>query len=235
MSKKYNYAFLTDEARDEYDFLAREYLELLLKADRNQAGNLIQQAIQNWATVRDIYLRVFQPVQYEIGRLWQLNKISIAHEHFCTASTQFIMSQIYPYIMSTQKNGYSMVGCCVSGELHELGMRMVTDFFELEGWKTIFIGSSTPHKDICQGVLDWKADLLCISVTMNYNVNLVRELIQEVRATPKLDQCKVLVGGYPLTRDRELWKRLGADGTAVDAQQAVQKAAELVFGGEQNV
>ena len=39
----------------------------------------------------------FEPVQHEIGRLWQINHISVAHEHYCTSVTQMIMSELYPY------------------------------------------------------------------------------------------------------------------------------------------
>ena len=35
----------------------------------------------------------------------QTARISVAQEHYCTASAQLIMSQLYPRIFSTRKNG----------------------------------------------------------------------------------------------------------------------------------
>ena len=37
-----------------------------------------------------------------------------------------------------------MVATCIGGELHEIGIRMVADFFEMEGWDTYYLGANTP-------------------------------------------------------------------------------------------
>ena len=71
------------------------------------------------ADVRDIYLWVFQRCLHEVGRLWQTNRISVAQEHFCTASTQMVMSLLYPKVFSSERKGLRMVAACVGGDLHE--------------------------------------------------------------------------------------------------------------------
>ena len=109
--------------------LARHYLDCLLKLQRDEALSLILKEVKAGIPVKEIYLQVFQPVQYEIGRLWQTNKISVAQEHYCTGATQLVMSQLYPYLFTGEKRNRKMVTTCVSGELHEMGARMVTDFF----------------------------------------------------------------------------------------------------------
>ncbi len=109
--------------------LAEAYLDALLATDRVRAVALIEEAVGGGMPIQDIYLHVFQATQYEIGRLWQINRISVAQEHFCTATTQLIMSRLYPQIFSSQRRGRRLVAACVSGELHELGIRMVADFF----------------------------------------------------------------------------------------------------------
>ena len=118
--------------------LAVSYLNTLLAGDSHLANQLILDAVRHGFGVKDIYLHVFQPCQQEIGRLWQMNRISVAQEHFCTVVTQTIMSQLYPYIFATEKNGRRLVATSVSGELHEIGMRMVADFLEMEGWTTYY-------------------------------------------------------------------------------------------------
>jgi len=39
------------------------------------------------------------------------------------------MSQLYPYISKNEKTGRVLVATSVSKELHEIGVRMVADFF----------------------------------------------------------------------------------------------------------
>jgi methanogenic corrinoid protein MtbC1 len=58
----------------------------------------------------------------------------VAQEHYCTAATQLIMSQLSPRLFGRDRIGRRLVVTCVGDELYELGMHMVADFFEMEGW-----------------------------------------------------------------------------------------------------
>ncbi|MDQ5852296.1 MAG: cobalamin-dependent protein [Chloroflexota bacterium] len=206
--------------------LAQQYLDALLSMDRHSASTLIMNAVQSGVGVKELYIHVFQPVQQEIGRLWQLNQVSVAQEHYCTAVTQLVMSQLYPYILTGRTAGRTLVAACVAEDLHELGVRMVADLFELEGWKTIYLGANTPTSSIVKTVVDQKADVLALSATMTYHVQPVAEVIAVVRSS-EARHVRILVGGYPFNRAPDLWKKIGADGYAPDASSAIAVANEL--------
>jgi methanogenic corrinoid protein MtbC1 len=211
----------------ELGVLAQQYLNSLLRRDRETAANLIFDAIEGGTSIRDIYLKVFQPALYEVGRLWHLNKLNVAMEHYCTAATQLIISRLYPYIFTGVKGTKKLVATSVSGELHELGVRMITDFFELEGWDTYYLGANTPHDSVVSTVEELDADLLAISATIPFHIEKVAELIASVRKNKAISHAKILVGGYPFNQNQDLWHKVGADGTASDARMAVQVAAQL--------
>lgn len=208
--------------------LAHQYLEALRRGERHLASQLVLAAVTAGTPVKEIYLNVFQPAQYEIGRLWQTNRITVAQEHYCTAATQLIMSQLYPQIFATAKNGRTLVATCVAGDLHEIGVRMVADFFEMEGWNTFYLGANTPHPSVVATMVERSADVLAISATISYHVDAVRDLIHAVRQHPATGHVKILVGGYPFNRDAELWRKIGADGSALDAQRAIMLADQIV-------
>jgi methanogenic corrinoid protein MtbC1 len=210
-----------------YD-LSQRYLRYLLDGQRHLASRLIQQSVEDGVSVKDVYLHVFQRTQHEIGHRWQTNRLSVAQEHYCTAATQLIMSQLYPYIFATAKNGRTLVGTCVAGDLHEIGVRVVSDFFEMEGWDTFYLGANTPTPDLIRALEERRADVLAVSATMSFHVRAVTGLIAAVR--PRLPGVKVLVGGYPFNVDPGLWRRIGADGSARDAQEAIELAGRLVKG-----
>jgi len=207
--------------------LADQYLHALLDADRHLASRYILDAVENGVSVRDIYLHVFQPVQREIGRLWQINQVNVAQEHYVSATTQWIMAQLYPYLFTNGNNEHVFVGACVSGELHEIGMRMVTDFFEMENWDTHYIGASTPAEGLIVMLNERKADILGISATITSHVDEARRLIQAVRNS-NMAHVKILVGGYPFSIAPDLWKQIGANGFGTDAQDAVATANKLM-------
>jgi methylmalonyl-CoA mutase cobalamin-binding domain/chain len=165
----------------------------------------------------------------EVGRLWQMNRVSVAHEHFCTAATQMIISQLYPRIFSSRRVGRSLVATCISGELHEIGARMVSDFLELEGWDTYYLGANTPTEGIVQMVKERNAHVVAVSATMTYHISAVANLVDAVRSAVG-ENVKVMVGGYPFRLSDSLWQSVGADGCAEDAQGAVALANELVGG-----
>jgi methylmalonyl-CoA mutase cobalamin-binding domain/chain len=219
-------SFLRDEAP--LGQLAQHYLEHLLAGRRREASALILDAVGSGTSVKDVYLHVFQPCQQEVGRLWQHNQLSVAQEHYCTAATQLVMSQLYPHIFSVGKNGRRLVAACVGGELHEIGVRMVADFFELEGWDTYYLGANAPGEAIIEAVKDRQADVLGLSVTMSFHLARVQRLIDDLRSTDHGAQVKVLVGGYPFISASKLWRTIGADGWAPNAQGAVERATELL-------
>jgi methanogenic corrinoid protein MtbC1 len=138
------------------------------------------------------------------------------------------MSQLYPRIFSSERLDRRMVATCVGGELHEIGVRMVADFFEMEGWDTYYLGANTPTTSILQALDDRNADILAISATMTFHVSQVRQLIDAVRASDSGRDIGILVGGYPFNHSANLWRRVGADGFATHAQEAVQRANELL-------
>jgi methanogenic corrinoid protein MtbC1 len=201
--------------------LAYKYLDTLLGGERSEGSRLILKAVAQGTSIKDIYLYVFEPSQHEIGRLWQMNQMSVAQEHYCTAATQLIMSQLYSAICNTPKNGRRLVATCVGGELHEIGLRMVADFFEMEGWDTYYLGSNTPASSIVQALTERKADVLAISTTMTFHIKLVVDVIERVRAVDTGRSIKILTGGYPFNIEPELWRQVGADGYAPNAEQAI--------------
>jgi methanogenic corrinoid protein MtbC1 len=210
--------------------LASNYLDALLNGERNRASELVLDAVDRGFSVKDIYLHVFQCTQHEIGRLWQLNRLSVAQEHYCTAATQLIMSQLYPSIFASERVGRRLVATCVAGEMHEIGIRMVADFLEMEGWDTYYLGANTQPQSIPMILLERSADVLAISATLTPNLSAVASLITLLRTGEPRTPVKIMVGGYPFNRSPDLWRRMGADGCALDAQEAVAVAERLAAG-----
>jgi methanogenic corrinoid protein MtbC1 len=208
--------------------LARQYLDALLRTDRHAASRMILESVEAGAGIKDIYLRVFEASQHEIGRLWQTGQVTVAQEHFCSAATQLIMSQLYPQIFGALSNGCRLVACCVGGELHEIGLRMVADFFEIEGWDTYYLGANTPSATILETLAQRQADILALSITIHYHIGALTELIAALRKSADAATVKILVGGRPFNVAPTLWQKIGADGHAPNALEAVSVGARLV-------
>lgn len=207
-----------------------EYTRYLLDADRHAAANLVQTLLKNGADPKVIYKHLFYPFQIELGHMWHQNKISIAQEHYATAATQYIMSLMYDKILTTPKTDKSLLATCVSGELHEMGIRMICDYLECYGWNTYFLGSNMPNHGILQMARDKNPHVIAISCTMTYQIPKVVDLISMLRKNG-LD-TPMLVGGYPFNLDPDLWKTTGADGCASSFDE-IHSLVETVTGRDQ--
>lgn len=204
---------------------AVQYLEALLRGSRRDALDVVMRTLDGGATLRDVYRNIFEPVQQEIGRLWQLNQISVAQEHFCTAATQHTMAQLYGRIFGGEKSDRRAVAMCVGGELHEVGLRIITDLLELEGWQTWYLGANTPPAAAAQLCVDQRADLLLVSATLPPHLADVKTVIRHVRARPELAHIRILVGGRAFRTAPDLWQKMGADGYATNADDCLALAS----------
>lgn len=209
--------------------LARQVLSRLLGGKRQEAAQLVMDAANDSMTVADIYLSVFQPLLYETGRLWQQNRITVAQEHYITAATQWMMGLLYPRIFGqTPPNGYTLVATAAQGELHEIGVRMVADIFELHGWDTHFLGANVPISGVVQMAAERQADLLAISVTLPTNLGPLASLIETIRKDPDCARTRIIVGGSPFLHNGDLARQIGADAVAMDALTALSAAEGLM-------
>jgi methanogenic corrinoid protein MtbC1 len=145
-----------------------------------------------------------------------------------TMVTHQVLAPLYPQLLGSSSRKGSLVVTSVGNELHEMGARMVADFLELDGWDVSYLGSNTPHKDVIFITKDRQAKALLVSATMGFNVRHVRDLISMLRADPALEGLKVMVGGYPFNTVDGLWRTVGADAFARDADEAVSKINEML-------
>jgi methanogenic corrinoid protein MtbC1 len=201
--------------------LANQYLDLLLASNRTAAQRLLLAEAEAGTDVRDLYLHVLQPTQREVGTRWHRGEISVAEEHYCTAATAGVMAQLQPYFQSTPRNGRRLLAACVAGDLHTVGLQMVADFLEYEGWDVSYLGASTPLDSIRRMIADQGVDLLLTAASMPHHVPLLRELVDALRRDPATKHVRVVVGGRPFVYDADLWERTGADAWASSADEAV--------------
>lgn len=107
-----------------------------------------------------------------------------------------------------------------------------TDFFEIKGWDTHYLGVNTPTHDIVRTATEREADVLVVSATITPRVKAVADLTAKVRASQVDRGFKILTGGYPFNATPNLWLQVGAHGCAHNAQGRAGLANRLVADGD---
>lgn len=205
---------------------SRMFLNALLQGERQGALGVAREALRVAAHPTDVYVELFQRSLEEIGRRWQLNRITVAQEHMATALVQFVLAQLYSSLdRSAAVRGTALI-TGVEGELHQVGANLVADALELDGWRVRFLGTNVPHDGIVAAAEEMKADLIGISATMLFNVDPVARLVESVRGMKGMTTPRILVGGSAFRSAPHLWKEVGADGSAIDVRAACAIARE---------
>ncbi|HEX3052525.1 MAG TPA: cobalamin-dependent protein [Aggregatilineaceae bacterium] len=203
--------------------IAEQYTRLILEGDRGAAQHLVFGVLDQGATVRDIYLKIFQPSLYEVGRQWEAGQLSIAREHLATAVTQSVLSSIYSRVSLPPHLSHHAVVACLSGNYHEIGPRMLADFLQMAGYNTRFLGSNTPIASVLELIDELKPDVIGLPATTPEHVEAVRRTIELLRADFNSYRPVIMVGGLAFNASGDLWKRVQADLWGLDAGQAVDR------------
>lgn len=209
-----------------YVDINKKYLDMLLKNDSKGAYEFIESLYKLGYDLEDIYIEIIQEVMNEVGNMWHKQQISVGEEHYCTSTTQVVLSQFYPLIFSSAKNGNKVLVCCVGSELHEMGARMVSDLFEYSGWESIYLGAAVPNDAIMKAIEDNKPQLIALSVTMPHHLAICYEIIELIRAKDK--NIKIAVGGRGFQTTNKLWEKW-------DVNISTDNAAELVKWAKINI
>ena len=205
-----------------YGDIKKKYLEFLMKNDTRGAYDFIEALHKTGYTLENIYVEILQDVMHEVGNMWHRQEISVDKEHYCTSTTQVILSQFYPIIFSSLRNGCTVLSCCVGSELHEMGARMLSDLFEYRGWESIYLGAAVPNEAIIKAVEEHQPDLVALSVTMPQHLPLCYDLVQQLRKANH--DIKIAVGGRAFQTTDEIWKKWDVDISTENAVQLVEWA-----------
>lgn len=207
--------------------LADSYLRSLLLLNREEAISLVLRRLESGLTIRELFRLVIHPVQQEVGRLWQENRISVVQEHYCSAATDLLISRVQRRFVGVSRS-VAAIAICPDGEEHSLGIKMFADLLESDGWMVAYLGAKCPMADVLKLIRIHGTDLVAISVATLLNLAKARELIKGIRSLPVEHAPVIIVGGAAVNSNPEICEHLEADGWAADVSEGVDVANRLV-------
>ena len=166
-----------------------EFEEELLAGHHKLAWATYQEAVAASRDLVETALHLVQPALYRIGQKWQENRISVSREHLATAIAQSILARGYSQAQPVLPRYGRVVLACVAGNNHDLGLTMVADALEQEGWEVLNLGANNPTGSIVTLVRETGPQLVGFSVSLPQHFSAARETIKQLTAQGK---CAVL-------------------------------------------
>ncbi|WP_130806419.1 cobalamin-dependent protein [Senegalia massiliensis] len=216
--------------KDNIDFyeLSNLYFINLKQENIFKATNLLLELINKNIKLEDIYYQIIEPSLFKIGDMWEKNELTVSEEHYLTEATKRIMSDVYSRYPIIETKNLNALFFCTHGERHSIGIRMISDVLEQNGWRIYFLGTDLPIDSILSMIKSKKIDLIAISTTMDYNLNSIKSMIKNIRLNCQNKDIKFLVGGRPFNLDKTLVDFVEADGFAENCKEVVKVANSLV-------
>ncbi|MHC5212460.1 MAG: cobalamin B12-binding domain-containing protein [Planctomycetota bacterium] len=222
----------SDLRQDANGRLAARFLLALLEGDRQRGCDLVRDAVRaGELSASSAILDVCLPVERELGRMWHADEITVAEEHFVSAAIQHLLAQLAGDAPRRTANGRALVSAALAGDEHDIGLRAVTELFELDGWRVVHLGSDLPVDDLVWAADAFRADLVLLSGARFGHTATLRDAIRKLRAAQEAagtGPAKVLVGGPAFEDDPDLADHVGADALALRASDAVAVGRRLV-------
>ena len=199
-----------------------QYLQYILAGDHLEAEELCRKTIDTSKEAQEFFEHVIKNALYEVGKLWETGKVSIAEEHMASSISSRVLANIYMDFLSQPSEKGKIVVTSIANEFHEIGGRIVADSLEFAGWDVKYLGADTPVADLIELLKEQEPFVLGLSISMSFNLENLIKTIEKIKATSELKDLKILVGGKVLNENPGLWEKTAADGWARDSGEAVQ-------------
>ena len=204
---------------------ASELLNLLLKNERDNAGEMISSFSQEKNSNEALINELFLPILWEIGRLWRDNRISVADEHLAVANLRSIYQVYFRSRPSEKRRNQEITVCCVPGEEHEVSAELLSLYLESRGWPVNFIGHSTPEDEIIRMMERNTPFVLILSVILISHLPALVSVVQGLRE--HIPSLKILAGGSALRQAKEIVREI-VDGMPDSFEECHDMLSDMV-------
>jgi methanogenic corrinoid protein MtbC1 len=200
-----------DTSEEQLDEVYCSFLKYLLEGNKEVARSIIMDSYKRNVKIEDLYFKVFEKALKEVGMLWELGKIEVWKEHFISEFIQDCMRELKVREKKRKGEPNSLIALTAGAELHNIGIKMVTDLLELEGWTITYLGSNLPVQSCISAIENVKPSVVAISITLEHHIEAGKNMIAAIREKLNGKSPIIIVGGGAFNRDKELWKHTGAD------------------------
>ena len=208
-----------------------EFLSLLDEGNKERCVDLcLSRLSDNTLDVVTLYQDILAPALREKFCSSKDEEICIWQEHIRTSIVRTIIECCYPLLSRERNEKYlsirngKVVVLCPPDEAHEIGARMVTDFFFLNGYDVTFIGASTPRSEIVGAITHFKPEYVAISITNVFNLIATAKAINEILDLKKTLGFEVILGGQACKHNPTTCQEMKPD-MILDTFEDIQKLA----------
>jgi methanogenic corrinoid protein MtbC1 len=192
--------------------LAAEILKSSDVSDRDEINALLQnildldeggivftlKRINDSIGLERLYPEVVIPLLQKIGTLWQVDAISVSHEHFLSnLLREFLITEITKLPVVKIAKG-KVILFLPEHDKHELSLLFYYFLMKKRNYDCFYLGQSVPMKDLKEFVKEVKPDMLMTSLIAELSLTELEEVFSGFAEAA--DLSKFYIGGYQMIK-----------------------------------
>ncbi len=203
--------------------------EGLIAADRDSSLAATQRLLDAGVDPRVVLESGMAQAMFTLGEMWKRGEVFLPEVVASAEIFKRCNEIVEPALLASKVEAdvqHVVVMATVKGDLHDLGKNMVGAMLRTSGFDVHDLGKDVPADVIVAKVRELSPSIIGLSALLTTTVPYQEAVIKALENEGLRDRVKVMVGGAPVTPE---WaERIGADGYANNAPEAVDVARKLV-------
>jgi len=207
--------------------LFKEAEQAILDYDREKAVEVAKRGLAAGLDPVEFITHGFREGITQIGELFSTGEIFMPQLIQAAEAMKAVNKIITEAIPEGDqpKKGRVVIGS-VHGDIHDIGKFLVISLLQVNGFEIYDLGHDVECQTFIDKALEIEADIIGTSALLTTTMIEQKKLEEDLRKAGLKDRFKTMVGGAPVT---QRWaERIGADAYGEDANDAVEKALQLM-------
>jgi methylmalonyl-CoA mutase cobalamin-binding domain/chain len=201
----------------------------LIVADRDLALAAVQRLVDTGTDPTVILESAMAVAMFDLGEMWKRGEVFLPEVVASAEVFKQCNAIVEPILLATRApddRGSLVLLATVKGDLHDLGKNMVGAMLRTSGFEVHDMGKDVAADRIIASIRELSPVIIGLSALLTTTVPYQEVVIKALEREGLRGDVKVMVGGAPVTPE---WaEKIGADGYANNAPEAVEIARKLV-------
>ena len=217
----------SDHPEIEVTYQFTDYMDSLLACDKGKAIRILLALLGAGRSAEELYTGFMERALKEVGSQWERGDLPIWKEHCISEITLESMALIKERYQGPSREKKTLLAVVPGAENHSIGLRMISDRLETQGFRIIFLGNNIPSENILQAIRENKPQAALLSVTMMRHVDTVKLIIDKIKQTFGTKAPAILIGGAAFDGVKGVETLTGADKYCRTYEDVVRTLARI--------
>jgi 5-methyltetrahydrofolate--homocysteine methyltransferase len=209
-----------------YEIAVKEIYNAVIEYNKDKVAIFVKTEIDKGTAISKIANEGLIAPLNEVGKRFSAGEIFVPEILRAAQAVKVGLELLRPLMVPTDSyNKGTIVIGTVKGDLHDIGKNLVVVMLEGAGFRVVDLGVDVNIERFIATAQEEEADIIALSALLTTTLPAMKSTIVAIKG--KGLSAKTMVGGAPV--NEAFAKKIGSDGYARDASEAVELARRLLI------